>query len=188
MADLATLAILAAGAAEAAGEHGGHETAEPLMLGFATAPQIVAASMAVLILVALVLKVPSVLTKGLDGSIAEIRKQLDEAKALRAEADKLRAEYAARIAGAEKEAAQLVEHAKHEAQAIIAKAEADTTAVIARREKIAGDKIEAAERAAVAELQAKTAAAAAAAARGLIAGRYGVDADKVQVDAAIAGL
>jgi F-type H+-transporting ATPase subunit b len=184
MADLATLVVLAAGAAE----HGGHEAAEPLMLGFASAPQIVAASMAVLILVAVALKVPSVITKGLDGSIAEIRKQLDEAKALRAEAAKLRAEYAARIAGAEKEAAQLVEHAKGEAEAIIAKAQADTTAVIARREKIAGDKIEAAERGAVAELQAKAAAAAAAAARGLIAARYGADADKVQVDAAIAGL
>lgn len=184
MADLATLAVLAAGA----GEAGGHEAAEPLMLGFATAPQIVAAAMAVLILIAVALKVPSVITKGLDGSIAEIRKQLNEAKVLRAEADKLRAEYAARIAGAEKEAAQLVEHAKYEAEAIIAKAEADTTAVIARREKIAGDKIEAAERAAVAELQNKAAEAAASAARGLIAGRYGVDADKAQVDAAIAGL
>lgn len=184
MADLATLAVLAAGAAEA----GGHEATEPLMLGFASAPQIVAASMAVLIIVAIVLKVPSVITKGLDGSIAEIRKQLAEAKALRAEADKLRADYAARIAGAEKEAAQLVEHARQEAEAIIAKAQADTTVVIARREKIAGDKIEAAERAAVAELQAKAAAAAAAAAHGLIATRYGVDADKVQVDAAIAGL
>jgi F-type H+-transporting ATPase subunit b len=184
MADLATLAVLAAGAAE----HGGHEVAEPLMLGFASAPQIVAASMAVLILVAVALKVPSVITKGLDGSIAEIRKQLNEAKVLRAEADKLRAEYAARIAGAEKEAAQLVDHARHEAEAIIAKAEADTTAVITRREKIAGDKIAAAERAAVAELQAKTAAAAAAAARGLIADRYSADADKVQVDSAIAGL
>jgi F-type H+-transporting ATPase subunit b len=59
--------------------------------------------------------------------------------------------------------------------------------VIARREKMASDKIEAAERGAVAELR-KKAAAAAAAARGLIASHYGADADKVQVDAAIAGL
>jgi hypothetical protein len=66
---------------------------------------------------------------------------------------KAAAEYAARIAGAEKDAAAMVEHAKHEAEAIIAKAESDTTAVIARREKMAWDKIEAAERGAVAELR-----------------------------------
>jgi len=39
-----------------------------------------------------------------DGKIAAIKQQLDEAKALRAEAEQLRAEYAAKIAGAEKDA------------------------------------------------------------------------------------
>jgi F0F1-type ATP synthase membrane subunit b/b' len=107
--------------------------------------------------------------QGLDASIAEIRKQLDEAKALRADAEALKADYASRIANAEKDVAAMMEHARTEADAIIAKAESDTTAVIARREKMASDKIEAAERGAVAELRNKAAQAAAVAATGLIA-------------------
>jgi F-type H+-transporting ATPase subunit b len=170
----------------AAAEHG--EAAEPLALGLAPASWIVALSMTVLILVALYLKVPKMLTSGLDASIAEIRKQLDEAKALRAEAEALRKEYADKIANAEKDAAAMLEHARHEAEAIVAKAEADTTAVIARREKMAEDKIAAAERGAVAELRAKAAEAAATAARGLIAQNHGAAADKVLVDQAIGSL
>jgi len=183
MANLSSLILLAAGAASHAGAH---EAAEPAAFGVLSAAWIVAASMAVLIIIAIVVvKAPSLLAKGLDDGIAEIRKQLDEAKALRADAEKLRAEYAARIANAEKEAVLLVEHAKSEAQAIIAKAEADTTTTIGRREKIASDKIVAAERAAVSELRAKAASAAAGAAKGLIGGHYGADADRAQVDAAI---
>jgi F-type H+-transporting ATPase subunit b len=64
------LLLLAAGAAE----HSEH--AEPIALGL-TPPMWVAASMAVLVIVALVLKVPAMLTSGLDASIAEIKKQLD---------------------------------------------------------------------------------------------------------------
>lgn len=172
--------------AAAAAEHGAH--AEPLALGLAPASWIVAAAMTVLILIALFLKVPKMLTSGLDAGIAEIKKQLDEAKALRAEAEALRAEYAAKIANAEKDAAAMLEHAKHEAEAIVAKAEADTTAVIGRREKMAEDKIAAAERGAVAELQAKAANAAASAARSLIAKNHTAQADKALVDAAIGGI
>ena len=163
------------------------EAAEPSALGL-TPPMWVALSMAVLIVIMLWLKVPGVLTKGLDASIAEIRKQLDEAKALRADAEALKADYASRIANAEKDVAAMMEHARTEADAIIAKAESDTTDVIARREKMASDKIEAAERGAVAELRNKAAQAAAVAATGLIASHYGADADKVQVNKAIAGI
>jgi F-type H+-transporting ATPase subunit b len=163
------------------------EAAEPSALGL-TPPMWVALSMLVLIVIMLVLKVPALLTRGLDSSIAEIRKQLDEAKALRADAEALKAEYAARIANAEKDVAAMMAHAKTEADAIIAKAESDTTAVIARREKMAADKIEAAERGAVAELRGKAAEAAAAAAKGLITSHYGADADRAQVDSAIAAI
>lgn len=180
MANLTGLVILAAGATA-------HEAAEPSALGL-TPPMWVALSMAVLIVFALILKVPAMLTGGLDASITEIRKQLDEAKALRAEAEKLRGEYAAKIAGAEKDAAAVLEHAKAEAEAIVAKAQADTTAVIGRREKMAADKIDAAERAAVAELRVKVAEAASGAARTLIAANHHADADKALVDHAIGGL
>jgi len=163
------------------------EAAEPSAWGM-TPPMWVALSMLVLIVVMLALKVPGVLTKGLDDSIAEIRKQLDEAKALRAEAEALKADYAKRIANAESDLAAMMAHARTEADAIIAKAQSDTTAVITRREKMASDKIEAAERGAIAELRGKAAAAATAAATGLIASHYGADADKSQVDSAIAAI
>ncbi len=178
MVDFSTLLI----AAETA-----HEAAEPTAFGLA--PGIwVALAMMVLIGVALWQKVPAMVTRGLDASIAEIRKQLDEAKALRAEAEALRAEYAAKIANAEKDAAAMLDHAHHEAQAIIAKAEAGTTEMIARREKMAADKIEAAERSAVAELRGRAAQAATMAARTLIAAGHGAKADKALVDEAIAAI
>lgn len=148
----------------------------------------VALSMTVLILVAIKVGVPKMITSGLDASIAEIRKQLDEAKALRAEAEALRKEYADKIASAEKDAAAMIDYAKAEAAAIVAKAEADTTAAIARREKMAEDKIAAAERGAVADLRAKAADAAAAAAGALIAAKHTAKADKALVDEAIAGI
>lgn len=183
MADLLTLLAVAA---EHGAEHGG-EHAGPVALGLNPTAW-VAASMLVLILVAVWKKVPGILTSSLDTSIAEIRKQLDEAKALRAEAEALRQEYANKIANAEKDAAAMLDHAKNEAQAIVAKAEADTTAVIARREKMAEDKIAAAELGAVNELRAKAAHAAATAARGLIAQNHGAAADKGLVDQAIASI
>jgi F-type H+-transporting ATPase subunit b len=178
-ANLADLTLLAAGAVA-------HEAPEPSALGL-TPPMWVALSMAVLIAIALYLKVPGMLTSGLDASIAEIRKQLDEAKALRADAERLRADYAARIANAEKDAAAMIAHAKGEADAIVAKAEADTAVAITRREKIATDKIEAAQRTAVAELRAKTAEAATAAARSLIIANHTAQSDKSLVDGAISG-
>jgi len=179
MADAATLILLAAGAA--------HEAAEPSSLGL-TPPMWVAASMAVLILIGLFLKVPSVLTRGLDAGIAEIREQLEEAKSLRVEAEALRQEYATKIADAEKDAAAMLDHARHEAQTIVAKAEADTAAIIGRREKMATDKLEAAELGAIAAVRAKTAEAATSAARGLIAAHHSAQADSALVDQAIAGI
>jgi len=179
---MANLLVLAAEAAEHGTEH-----AEPVALGLNPVAW-VALSMTVLILVAIWKKVPGMITGGLDSSIAEIRKQLDEAKALRAEAEALRKEYADKIAGAEKDAAAMIEHAKSEADAIVAKAEADTKALIKRREKMAEDKIAAAERGAIAELRTKAANAAAAAARQLIAANHNAKADKALVDEAIGGI
>lgn len=183
MPNVSSLYLLAHAAAEAGAEH----HVEPVALGLNPVAW-VALSMLVLIAVALYLKVPGMLTSGLDASIADIRKQLDEAKHLRAEAEALRKEYADKIANATKDAAAMLEHAKHEAEAIVAKAEADTTTVISRREKMAADKIAAAERGAIEELRATAARAAASAAGTLIAAKHSADADKGLVDQAIAGI
>lgn len=124
----------------------------------------------------------------LDTRIAAIREQLDEARSLRAEAEKLREDYVAKIANAEKDAAAMLEHARAEAAAIVANAETESEALIVRRERMAEDKIAAAERSAIEELRAKAAAAAAAAARRLIAENYEAAADRQLVDQAIASM
>lgn len=171
--------ILLAAAAEQ------HEEATALGM---TAGGWVALSMLTVFGIMLRAGVPKLIAGMLDKQIAEIRAQLDQAKALRTEAEALRGQYAAKIAGAEADAAAMVEHARHEAEAIMAQAETHTTALIARREKMAQDKIGAAERSALADVRAIAANAATAAARGLIAENHDAKADKALIDTAIAGL
>jgi F-type H+-transporting ATPase subunit b len=161
--------------------------AEPGVLGL-DSYQWVALAMSVLIAVFIWKKVPGIITGGLDAKIAAIRSALDEAKTLRAEAEALRAEYAAKIASAEKDAEAMLAGAREEADAILAKAEADSEVMVARRQKMAEDKIAAAERAAIAEVKAKAVTAAAAASRRLIAERHDGAADKKLADEVIASL
>lgn len=168
--------------------HGGAVThAEPELFGMAPF-QIVALAMLVLVLIMLWKRVPGMITRGIDNKISAIKQQLDEAKALRAEAEQLRAEYAAKIAGAEKDAEAMLANAKTEADDILAKAEADGKAMVARRERMATDKIAAAEREAIESVRNKAVAAATAASRKLIAEKHGEDADRALADKVIAGL
>ena len=150
--------------------------------------QWVSLSMAVLIGVVIWKKVPGMITGGLDNKIAEIKKQLDEAKDLRAEAEKLRDEYAAKIAGAEKDAEAMMEGAQREADTILAKAEADSKAMVERRKRMAEDKIAAAERDAVDGVRASAANAAAAASQAIIADKHDSEADKKLADEVIDSL
>jgi F-type H+-transporting ATPase subunit b len=175
------LTILAA-AAELA-EHAEEPTA--LLLG--PGGWVAAAMLAVFALM-LYAKVPAIVAGMLDKQIAEIRKQLDDAAKLRAEAEALKAEYENKVRDAAKDADALRAAADGEAKLIVAKAKADATALIERRAKSAEEKIGAAERSAVAELRAKAAQAAAQAAHGLIAAGHDAKADKALVDQAIAGI
>lgn len=147
-------------------------------------------SIAMLILIGIFVwkKVPGMITGGLDTKIAEIKQQLDEAKTLRAEAEQLRDEYAAKIASAEQDAESMMEGAQREADAILTKAEADSKAMVARRQRMAEDKIAAAEREAVDDVRATAANAAAAASRSLIAERHDSASDKALADEVIASL
>lgn len=176
MADI--LMLLASGA-------DGH--AEPGVLGL-DSYQWVALAMSVLIGVFIWKKVPGLITGGLDARIAAIRAALDDAKTLRAEAEALRAEYAAKIASAEKDAEAMLAGAREEAEAIRVRAEAESAAMIARRQRMAEDKIAAAERAAIAEVKARAVSAAAAASQVLIAKVHDGDADKKLADEVIASL
>jgi F-type H+-transporting ATPase subunit b len=143
----------------------------------------VAMSMLAVFAIMLKAKVPAIVAGMLDKKIASIREQLDAASALRAEAEALKAEYLAKANIAAMRAA-----AAKDADDIVAKAKVDATALIARRTKMAEEKISAAERAAVSEIRAKTAAAAAAAAADLIGRGHGVKADAKLIDTAISQL
>lgn len=161
---------------------------DPALFGVLDATVWVSIAMTVFIVILLWKKVPALVVRGLDNQIAAIRTRLDEAKQLRAEAEALRDEYARKIAGAEAEAAAMIAHADEEAKGVLAKAEADAADLTQRRAKMAEDKIATAERAAIAEIRAKTAEAATKAAAAIIARKHDAGADKALVDKTIAGL
>ncbi len=177
------IAAAAAGHAEAAGEH--HEAT---LLGLGAEGWVYVGITIFFLIAIFVAKAPAQILAILDARIADTRKSLDEAAAIRTEAEALLADAKRQQESSVKDAAALIEHAKHEAAAIVAKAAADTKDMIGRREKMAADKIGAAERAAVEMLRARAASAATAAAGQIIAQNHGAAADKALVDGAIAGL
>ena len=130
-------------------------------------------------------KVPAAIGKALDSKIALIRDQLAEAESLRKEAEALKAEYEAKAASADKDRELLIERARHEADEIVSKAQMDAEALVVRRTRMAEDKIAAEERAAVEQLRATAANAAAKAAARLIAQRHDATTDAQLVDRAI---
>ncbi|MFL6722483.1 MAG: hypothetical protein ACJ8FT_11885 [Sphingomonas sp.] len=158
--------------------------AEPTYLGLNPGGW-VALAMIVVIAIMIWKKVPGAIAGALDSKIALIREQLAEAEALRKEAEVLKAEYEAKSASADKDRAALLERAKHEAEEIVAKAKSDAEALIDRRTRMAEDKIAAEERAAVEQLRASAADAAAKAAAKLIAERHDAGTDARLVDQAI---
>ena len=168
--------------AETAGEH-----VLPSLLGL-TPPMWIALAMIVVFAILVWQKVPGAIGKALDKKIDGIREQLAEAEALREEAEALKAEYAAKAAAAESEAAAMVERARAEAARLIEKARNDADALVERRSKLAEEKIAAEERAAVQQLRAAAANAAALAAARLISEKVDERTDKALVDNAIGEL
>jgi F-type H+-transporting ATPase subunit b len=170
-------------AGHAPAEHG-----EPTLLGFIGPTFLVALAMVAVIGIMLWARVHKAVARALDQQIATIRNRLDEASALRAEAEALKKEYQKKAKAAEKDAKAMIERASHEAEAIVAKADSDAVAMIERRTRMAEEKIAAEERSAINELRASAAAAAARAAEKLIAERHDASADVKLVDQAISGL
>ena len=115
--------------------------------------------------------VPGMVGKMLDQRAAVIAAELDEARRLREEAAALLADYQKRAAGAEAEAQSIVTEARAEAARFAEESRATLTAQIARRAQAAQDKIAQAEAAAMNEIRALAADAAAGAAQKLIAAR-----------------
>jgi F-type H+-transporting ATPase subunit b len=96
----------------------------------------------------------------LDHRAERIKAELDDARKLKDEAAKVLAEYKARRATAEREAADIVANAKAEAERIAADAKVKMEDFVARRTKTAESKIAMAEAQALADVRAAAADAA----------------------------
>jgi len=90
----------------------------------------------------------------LDERTAAIRNQLDEAKAIREDAEKLLNDYQRKQRDAEKEAADMVAQAKEDAKIMAKEAKADIKAMAERRTRAAEAKIAQAEANAIKEVRA----------------------------------
>lgn len=159
----------------------------PTAYGF-DASMLVALAMLVVIGLAIWKKVPAMITGALDKQIAGIKAQLDQATALRAEAEAIKAEYEAKAKAAAQDAIDMKAAAVEEAKLIVSQAKSDATNLIARRAQAAEDKIAAAERAAIADVRAKAASVSAAAAAQLIATHHDAKADASLIDQSINAL
>lgn len=128
------------------------------------------------------------LTGGLDARAARIRGELDEARRLRDEAERLVAEYRAKERDAVAEAAAIVAHAKQEAERIAAQSALDLEQALKRRQQIAVERIAQAEAKALAEVRAAAIDVAIAAARDVIADAIDQKRGAALLDAAIVAL
>jgi F-type H+-transporting ATPase subunit b len=183
MAEEATMhATTQADGAAHGGEHG------PELLGLSGEGWVYVGLSIFFLIAIFVAKAPKMITSILDDRIAETRRTLDEARAIRAEAEALLKNAQAQSKASAGDATAILENAEAEAKVLLADAKKHAAELTARRGKMAEDKIAAAERSAVAEVRAKAASAAASVAAQVIAQSHDVKADKSLVDAAIARL
>lgn len=114
-------------------------------------------------------KVPAMLTGLLDKRAETIRAELDEAKALREEAQSILAQYERKQKDVQAQADRIVTAARDEAMAAAAQARVELSQAIARRMAAAEEQIKAAETAAVREVRDRAIAVAVAAAGDVLA-------------------
>lgn len=145
----------------------------------------VAVSFVIFILVALYFGVWGIVTKMLDQRIDAIRERLDEAAALREEAQELLANYKKKLAQAEIEAESIVNDAREEARALRERMAEDLEHALQRREKLAMDRIAQAEADATAEVRARTVDIAIEASRQMLADAASGDMADQLVDGSI---
>jgi F-type H+-transporting ATPase subunit b len=144
---------------------------------------------AAIVFVALVgRKVFGALAGGLDARAARIRGELDEARRLREEAEKLVAEYRAKQQQAAGEAEAIVAHAKAEAERIAAQSAHDLELALERRQRTAEERIAQAEAKALDEVRAVAIDVAIAAAREVITAQIDEGRGSALIDEAIIAL
>ena len=97
--------------------------------------------------------VPRLVTKALDDRADAIRRELDEARRLREEAQNLLADYQRKAREVEQEAQAIIDHAKREAEALATETRQSLKESVARRARQAEDKIARAEAQALGEVR-----------------------------------
>ena len=112
--------------------------------------------------------VPKMMLSALDERSARIKAELDEARRLREEAQRLLADYQRKQREAEGEAEAIIASAKAEAERVAAEAKAKMEEFVARRTRMAETKIAQAEAQALADVRAAAAEAAVAAAERIL--------------------
>lgn len=128
--------------------------------------------------------VPGMLTGLLDKRAAGIKSELDEAKALREDAQTLLASYERKQREVAEQAERIVANAKEEANAAAESAKADIAASVTRRLAAAKDQIASAEASAIREVRNQAVTVAVAAAQDVIAKQTtATDANKLIDDA-----
>ena len=130
---------------------------------------------AFLAFIALILyyRVPSAVGKMLDDRADAIRKELDEARKLREDAQALLADYQRKAREAETEARTIIDQARREAEALAIDARKALAESLERRSKIAEEKIARAESQALSEVRATAVETAVSAAHELLKTRAG---------------
>jgi len=109
-----------------------------------------------------------VIIDGLDSRAARIKSELDEARRVREEAQKLLADYQRKRGEADREADAIVSAARGEAERLAAEAKVKVEEFVARRTQMAETKIAQAEAQALADVRSAAADAAAAAAERIL--------------------
>lgn len=142
-----------------------------------TATEIAFLALVLFIALLVYLKAPQQIAGALDSRSQAIAKELQDARRLREEAERLLAEYRAKRAAAEVEAKAIIDAAKEQAAAVAEETRQNIEAAMARRERQAEDRIANAEAKAADEVRAAAAEAAIAAAERMIRERMN---DKTQ--------
>jgi F-type H+-transporting ATPase subunit b len=133
----------------------------------------------------LYLRVPAMLFRKLDERAVRIRAELEEARALREEAQGLLVAYERKQKEVATQAEEIVAAARHEAQLAAEAAKQDIRRSVERRLQTATDQIEAAERAAVRQIRDRAVSVAVAAAGDVIRGRLQGEQANALIDSSI---
>lgn len=131
-------------------------------------------------------KVPAKIGAMLDGRAAQIKSELDEAKALREEARALLSSYEKKQKEVQEQSERIVATAKEEAMAAAKLAKEDLKASIARRLAAAEEQIASAEASALRQVREKAVSVAVAAATEVLAKQSTAEAAAASIDEAIA--